>query len=146
MSRTMLVKNGITAGALTGALIVGVAGAAYAQSPAGGAPPAPAAQTPGGAVPAPDAGALAGAVLPDPAALGVGVVFPLAFLGLLVPMLRGGVTVLVALLSGLGAWLLSRVLPGGLVVLLAGVGGALLGAFLVTRRGGPEASRAGEGA
>ncbi|HCE63768.1 MAG TPA: branched-chain amino acid permease, partial [Deinococcus radiodurans] len=29
---------------------------------------------------------------------------------------------------------LSRVLPGGLVILLAGVGGALLGAALLTRR------------
>ncbi|MEF2280130.1 AzlC family ABC transporter permease [Deinococcus sp. YIM 134068] len=87
------------------------------------------------------AGALAGAVLPDPAALGVGVVFPLAFLGLLVPVLTDRPAVAVALLSGLGAWGLSRVLPGGLVVLLAGVGGALLGAVLVTRRGG-----AGEGA
>ncbi|WP_034357792.1 AzlC family ABC transporter permease [Deinococcus phoenicis] len=81
------------------------------------------------------AGALAGAVLPDPAALGVGVVFPLAFLGLLVPLLVDRKAVIVALASGLGAWGLSRVLPGGLVVLLAGVGGALLGAVLVTRRG-----------
>ncbi|SMB89955.1 AzlC family ABC transporter permease [Deinococcus hopiensis] len=78
-------------------------------------------------------GALAGAVLPDPAALGVGVIFPLAFLGLLTPLLKEGRPALVALLSGLGAWGLSRVLPGGLVVLLAGVGGALLGAVLVTR-------------
>lgn len=79
------------------------------------------------------AGALAGGVLPDPAALGVGVIFPLAFLGLLVPLLTNRVAVLVALASGLGAWGLSRLLPGGLVVLLAGVGGALLGAGLVTR-------------
>lgn len=79
------------------------------------------------------AGSLAGAVLPDPAALGVGVIFPLAFLGLLVPLLVDRRAVLVALVSGLGAWGLSRVLPGGLVILLAGVGGALLGAWLVTR-------------
>lgn len=79
-------------------------------------------------------GALAGAVLPDPAALGVAVVFPLAFLGLLVPLLKDRLTVLVALASGLGAWGLSRVLPGGLVILLAGIGGALLGAFLSTRK------------
>ncbi|WP_051935507.1 AzlC family ABC transporter permease [Deinococcus sp. YIM 77859] len=79
------------------------------------------------------AGALAGGVLPDPAALGVGVVFPLAFLGLLVPLLVGREAVFVALVSGLAAWGLSRVLPGGLVVLLVGVGGALLGAGLVTR-------------
>ncbi|GMA16222.1 branched-chain amino acid ABC transporter permease [Deinococcus metallilatus] len=80
------------------------------------------------------AGALAGGVLPDPAALGVGVIFPLAFLGLLVPLLIDRKAVLVALASGLGAWGLARVLPGGLVVLLAGVGGALLGAWLVTRK------------
>lgn len=88
------------------------------------------------------AGALAGAVLPDPAALGVGVIFPLAFLGLLTPLLKEGRTVLVALASGLGAWGLSRALPGGLVVLLAGVGGALLGAALTTYRG--TARRKGE--
>ncbi|MBB5233614.1 AzlC family ABC transporter permease [Deinococcus budaensis] len=85
------------------------------------------------------AGALAGAVLPDPAALGVGVIFPLAFLGLLVPLLRDRKAVLVALASGLGAWGLARALPGGLVVLLAGVGGALLGAWLVTRGSGAGA-------
>lgn len=79
-------------------------------------------------------GALAGAALPSPEALGVGVIFPLAFLGLLVPMLRGRVTVLVALASGLAAWGLSRVLPGGLVILLAGVGGALLGAWLMAKQ------------
>lgn len=79
------------------------------------------------------AGALAGAILPDPAALGVGVIFPLAFLGLLVPLLVDRLNLVVALASGLGAWVLSRLLPGGLVILLAGVGGALLGAWLVTR-------------
>lgn len=79
-------------------------------------------------------GALAGGVLPDPDALGVGVIFPLAFLGLLVPLLLGRVAVLVAVVSGLGAWGLGRVLPGGLVVLLVGVGGALLGALISTRR------------
>lgn len=78
-------------------------------------------------------GALAGAVLPDPQALGVGVIFPLAFLGLLVPLLADRLNLLVAAVAGLGAWLFSHVLPGGLVVLLAGVGGALLGAWLLTR-------------
>lgn len=79
-------------------------------------------------------GALAGAILPDPAALGVGVVFPLAFLMLLVPLLGARTPLLVALVAGLGAWGLSRVLPGGLVVLLAAVGAAGLGAALDTRR------------
>lgn len=84
-------------------------------------------------------GALAGAVLPAPEALGVGVIFPLAFLGLLVPLLVNRAAVVVALASGLGAWGLSRVLPGGAVVGLAGVGGALLGAWLSTRPGAAEA-------
>ena len=74
-------------------------------------------------------------------ALGVGVIFPLAFLGLLVPLLGDRKAVLVALASGVGAWGLSRGLPGGVVVLVAGVGGALLGAWLVTRnRGESEAN------
>ncbi|GGR49625.1 branched-chain amino acid permease [Deinococcus seoulensis] len=84
-------------------------------------------------------GSLAGAVLPDPQALGVGVIFPLAFLGLLVPLLEGRVTLLVALVSGLGAWGLGRALPGGLVILLAGVGGAALGAWITTRHAGSRA-------
>lgn len=83
-------------------------------------------------------GAVGGAVLPSPEALGVGVIFPLAFLGLLVPMLRGRVTVLVALMSGLAAWGLSRFLPGGVVILLSGIGGALLGAWLTGRASAAE--------
>lgn len=80
-------------------------------------------------------GALAGAALPSPEQLGVGVVFPLAFLGLLIPQVTDRLTLLVAVVSGLAAWGLSKVLPGGLVVLGAGVGGALLGAMLLTRSG-----------
>lgn len=76
-------------------------------------------------------GSLAGSALPNPEQLGVGVIFPLAFLGLLVPLLVDRIAIVVALASGLGAWLLSRFMPGGLVILLAGVGGALLGAYLL---------------
>ena len=79
-------------------------------------------------------GSLAGAVIPDPRAVGADVVFPLAFLGLLVPLVAGRRELLVAVVSGLLAWGVSRVLPGGLTVLIAGVGGALLGAYLTTRR------------
>ncbi|PYE55729.1 4-azaleucine resistance transporter AzlC [Deinococcus yavapaiensis KR-236] len=85
------------------------------------------------------AGALLGGILPDPARLGVDFVFPLAFLGLLVPLLKGRIEVVVALLAGGFAWLLSKSLPGGLVVLIVGMGGSLLGAWLTTRRKG-EAS------
>ena len=81
-------------------------------------------------------GSLAGAFIPDPRAVGADVVFPLAFLGLLVPLLVGRREVLVAVFSGLLAWGVSRIVPGGLTVLIAGVGGALLGAFLSTRSAG----------
>lgn len=80
-------------------------------------------------------GALAGSVIPDPQAVGADVVFPLAFLGLLVPLLVGRLEVLVALAAGGLAWAVSRVFPG-LTVLVAGVGGALLGAYLSTGRRG----------
>ena len=78
-------------------------------------------------------GALAGAILPPPEQLGVGVIFPLAFLGLLIPLVTDRLTLLVALVSGLGAWGLTHVLPQGLTILVAGVGGALLGAGLLNR-------------
>ncbi|PTA67256.1 AzlC family ABC transporter permease [Deinococcus arcticus] len=79
-------------------------------------------------------GALAGQVLPSPAALGVGVIFPLAFLGLLVPLLGDRRSGVVALAAGLGAWALAGRVPGGVLILAVGVGGALLGAWLTTRR------------
>jgi 4-azaleucine resistance transporter AzlC len=76
------------------------------------------------------AGALLGGVIPDPEKLGVDFVFPLAFLALLVPLLRRRLDVLVAVVAGGLAWLLSRSLPGGLPILVAGVVGSLLGAVL----------------
>jgi 4-azaleucine resistance transporter AzlC len=75
-------------------------------------------------------GALVGGVIPDPERLGVDFVFPVAFLALLVPLLRLKVDVAVALLAGVAAWLLAKWLPGGVPVLGAGVSGALLGAWL----------------
>lgn len=79
------------------------------------------------------AGALLGGVLPDPARLGVDFVFPLAFLGLLVPLLSGRTEVLVAAASALLALALSRLVPGGAAVLIVGVLGSLLGAWITTR-------------
>jgi len=75
-------------------------------------------------------GALLGGVIPDPERIGVDFVFPLAFLALLVPLLRRRVDVLVAIVAGALAWLLARSLPGGLPILCAGVVGSLLGALL----------------
>jgi 4-azaleucine resistance transporter AzlC len=83
------------------------------------------------------AGALMGQGLADPAQYGVDFVFPLAFLVLLVPMLRGWTEVLVAMLTGVAAFGLSRVLPGGVAILVAGVAGSLFGAVCTA----PRASR-----
>jgi 4-azaleucine resistance transporter AzlC len=76
------------------------------------------------------AGALVGGAIPDPERLGVDFVFPVAFLALLVPLLRRRADVLVAVAAGLVAWLVSKSLPGGLPVIVAGVAGAFLGALL----------------
>ena len=81
------------------------------------------------------AGSLLSALVPDPAALGVDFIFPLAFLALLVPLVRGWPALAVAVFAGAFALLASQVLNSGLVVLLAGVLGPFLGAWLT--RGKP---------
>jgi 4-azaleucine resistance transporter AzlC len=81
------------------------------------------------------AGFLLGTAIPDPEQLGVDLIFPLAFLALLVPLVRTRAELSVALASGALAFGLARALPGGLPILLTGVGGSLLGAFLT--RGTP---------
>jgi len=83
------------------------------------------------------AGALLGGAIPDPERIGVDVVFPLAFLALLVPLLRTRPELAVAVTAGISAWLTARWLPGGIPVLAAGVGGSLLGAWL-TRHSPPD--------
>ena len=80
------------------------------------------------------AGALAGGAIPDPAKLGIDLIFPLAFLALLVPLVRTRVELIVALVAGAVAYLLTDALPGGLPILVTGVAGSLLGAFLTQGR------------
>src|SRR5436189_2510176 len=75
-------------------------------------------------------GAISAEAIPDPEKLGVDVVFPLAFLALLVPLLRTRAELAVALVSGAIAWLLARHVTGGLPILVTGVTGSLLGAWL----------------
>jgi len=75
-------------------------------------------------------GAVVGGVIPDPERLGVDFVFPVAFLALLVPLLSRRVELAVAVAAGVSAWLLAAAAAGGVPVLGAGVGGALLGAWL----------------
>jgi 4-azaleucine resistance transporter AzlC len=88
------------------------------------------------------AGALLGKGLPDPAGLGVDFVFPLAFLALLIPMLRGKVELGVALLSGAIAVGGAQVLPGGAALLLAGGVGSLVGALLTAEPKRPSEAHA----
>jgi len=83
-------------------------------------------------------GAIAGSAITDPAELGIDLVFPLAFLALLVPLVRTRVELLVAVASGAIAYVAARGLPGGLPILLTGVVGSLLGAALTSGRPGED--------
>jgi branched chain amino acid efflux pump len=67
------------------------------------------------------AGLVLGALIPDPAAYGLGLVFPLAFIGLLMPLLRGRTNALVALLAGALAIGGALLLPGRWYILIAGI-------------------------
>ena len=76
------------------------------------------------------AGSLLARSLPEPHAIGLDIVFPLAFLALLVPLVRDRRTLAVAGVAGLGAWVLGEALaPGaallGATALAAGIGAAL---------------------
>jgi 4-azaleucine resistance transporter AzlC len=84
-------------------------------------------------------GALLGAVIPDPAELGLDLVFPLAFLALLVPLARTRAEVVVALTSGVLAFAVAQVSSGGVPIVVTGVAGSVLGAWL-TRGSGVEAA------
>ena len=70
------------------------------------------------------AGYLLGATIPDPTRLGVDLIFPLAFVALLVPLVRTRVELVVAVASGALAYTLARSLPGGLPILATGIAGA----------------------
>lgn len=76
------------------------------------------------------AGALLGGAIPDPEKLGVDLVFPLAFLALLVPLVRTRIELVVAVASGALAFFTTKVLPSGLPILVTGLAGSLLGAWL----------------
>jgi 4-azaleucine resistance transporter AzlC len=75
-------------------------------------------------------GFVLGATIPDPTKLGVDLIFPLAFVALLVPLVRTRVELVVAVSAGALAYGLQQSLPGGLPILITGVAGSLLGAFL----------------
>ena len=75
------------------------------------------------------AGSLLSEAVPDPEALGIDFIFPIAFLALLIPLLKTRKDLGVALVSGVAAFTLSLYLSSGLTILFTGVAGALLGAW-----------------
>lgn len=75
-------------------------------------------------------GAQLGAGIPDPAQYGIDFVFPLAFLALLIPLIRKRTDLAVAVCAGLTALAVSRVATSGLAILTAGIAGSLFGAWL----------------
>ena len=87
-------------------------------------------------------GTLAGAFSIDSRRLGLDLVVPLAFLAVLVPLLRTRAAVASAMAAALGVLLLSERLPVGLAVLGAGAMGIAAGAWADRRRaaGSPRAS------
>jgi predicted branched-subunit amino acid permease len=79
-----------------------------------------------------------GDMLADPRRLGIDVIVPLTFLAVLVPLVRTRANVVVVLVSGFLALLLTRFVPVGAAVLGAGVAGSIVGA--VWARPGRDAS------
>lgn len=78
-------------------------------------------------------GSAFGRLLPDAHRLGTDLVVPLTFLAVLVPLVRTRTTALVAVVAGITALILSRLAPGGVVVLAAGVVGCAAGAWRTRR-------------
>lgn len=79
------------------------------------------------------AGAVLGSIIPDPHHIGLDFIFPLTFLALLVPLLRSRTGVVVALVSGICALVLSRLVPGGITILVSTLLAASLGVLLDRR-------------
>ena len=75
-------------------------------------------------------GSLLSEAVPDPVALGIDFVFPVAFLALLIPLLKRRSELIVALTSGGAALGLMTYVGSSVSVLLVGVLGSLLGAWL----------------
>lgn len=75
-------------------------------------------------------GVLLGRVLPDPAAYGLDLVFPLTFIGLLVPLLRSRDSHLVAAVAAALTLAGALWLPGSWYILLAGLGASTAGLLI----------------
>jgi predicted branched-subunit amino acid permease len=80
------------------------------------------------------AGIVLGQLLPDPEAIGLGVIFPLSFLALLLPLIRTRRDAAVAVAAGAAALGLRAVVGAGPAVVVAIAGAAALGAALDRER------------
>jgi branched chain amino acid efflux pump len=83
-------------------------------------------------------GIAAGRVLLDVRGLGIDFVLPLIFLALLIPLVRTRPALVVVLVSGATTFLLSRVVPSGVAVLVAGVAASIAGAWWAHRGARPK--------
>lgn len=75
-------------------------------------------------------GIVLGQFIPDPGQYGLDLIFPLTFIGLLVPLLRTRLNVVVALLAAGLALAGALWLPGQWYLLLAGIGASGIGAWI----------------
>ena len=76
-------------------------------------------------------GAFLGAAIPDPTELGLDLLFPLAFLALLVPLVRTRVELAVGVASGILAYAVAQLTTSaGVPIVVTGVAGSLVGAWL----------------
>ena len=75
-------------------------------------------------------GSLAGQFIPDPRGLGLDFIFPLVFVALIVPLLRGWRQCAVAAVAASAAILIGRVAPGGVAIVGATVAAASIGVAL----------------
>jgi 4-azaleucine resistance transporter AzlC len=83
-------------------------------------------------------GLLVGALIPDPDAYGLGLVFPLTFISLLLPLLRERVSVSVAIVAGIIAVAGALLIPGSWYILIAGIIASGFGAFLTQAKAQQE--------
>lgn len=76
------------------------------------------------------AGMWLGSLIPDPGAYGLELVFPLTFIGLLMPLLKERVNVVVAVLAAVLTLAAALLMPGSWYILVAGIVASGIGAFL----------------
>ena len=79
-------------------------------------------------------GITVGDAIPDPRSIGIDLVAPLAFLAVLVPLVRNRPAVATVVVAAAAVLALVQVVPSGVAVLGAGLGGSLAGAWFAGRQ------------